>query len=430
MEQGNTVQVTINTLSNIKQEADIQLSQEELRPHFEKAYEKYRSKVELKGFRKGKAPMPLIKKLYGEAIEHESLDTITNDVYHRAMEDKNIRPVGAPTLVDMDFKRGESLRFRIAFEVKPAITLKKLKGISVEKPLHRVSDAEMESELHHLRRSNATTSQVEKVEDPEHIVTADVQELDDTGSPLIGKKSSNLRFYLADTTLAPEITKALSHAEIGGTYRTSFESHHGDHDHTNHVAITVTSIERLTLPPLDEVLITKVTGGKVSSPDEFRRNLRTDLEHYWEDQASARVDDAIADEIVRMHEFEVPEALVNGFLDMFIEDIRNRSRDKKLPRDFDEQKFRTERRAYAVWQAKWMLLKERIAEQEQIAVTDEDIERLAEADAARSGVEKERLLTYYKNTGSVTDRLLSDKVMAFLKANAHIKEKVVEEKKG
>jgi trigger factor len=422
------LQVTINTLSDIKQEADIQLSHEELQPHFEKAYEKYRTKVELKGFRKGKVPMPMIKKLYGEAIEHDSLDTITNDVYHRAMEEKNIRPVGVPTLVDMDFKRGEKLRFRITFEVKPAITLKKIKGITVEKPVHRVSDEEIESELHHLRRANAASAEVKKVTDPEHIVTGDVQEIDDSGSPLIGKKSSNLRFYLADTTLAPEITNALLQGEAGGSYRASFESQHGDHAHKTHVAITVNKIEKLTLPPLDEALVTKVTGDKVSSPDEFRRNLRSDLERYWEEQASSRVDDALADEVVRMHEFEVPEALVNGFLDMFIEDIKNRSRDKKLPRDFDEQKFRSERRAYAVWQAKWMLLKERIVEEERIAVADEDFERIAEADAARSGVDKNRLLTYYKNTGSVTDRLLSDKVMAFLKTNAHIKEKVVEEK--
>ncbi len=85
-----------------------------------------------------------------------------------------------------------------------------------------------------------------------------------------------------------------------------------------------------------------------------------------------------------------------------------------------------ESRAYAVWQAKWLLLKEKIAEQEKISVSKEDIEKLAETDAPRMGVTKEQLLRYYLGSGTVAERLISDRVMAFLKEHAKITEKIVD----
>jgi trigger factor len=424
-----TLQVTITPVSDVQQEAEIEVTNEELQPHFEKAYEKYRPKLELKGFRKGKVPLPMVKRLYGEAIERDSLDSIADDLYQKAMQEKDIHPLGKASLVDMDFKRGESFRFKIKYEVRPSITLQKYKGLKVDREKHLVTDAEVESEVEHIRRANATNADVETVTDPEHIVTGDVQELDDAGTPLIGRKNPGARFLLSDPTLVPEIKEALKSAKAGETYRAAYESKHEDHTHKANLAITVTGVQKVTLPPLDDELVKKITGGKVTSKDEFMKNLRSDLERYWNDQTERKLGDAISNEVVREHEFTVPDALVEGFLDSFVEDIKNQSRDKKLPQGFNEQKFREESRAYAVWQAKWLLLKEKIAEQEKISVAKEEIEKLAETDAPRMGVTKEQLLRYYLGSGTVTERLLSDKVMSFLKENAKITDKIVEPEK-
>lgn len=414
--------VTINTLSGVQQEAEIAVTGTELQPVFDRAYEKYRQKVELKGFRKGKAPMEMIKRMYGEAIEHESLDDVVDEFYKKAMLEKNIRPVGQPKMVDMDFKRGELFKFKIAYEVRPEIELKKYKGISVEKPIHKITEEEINAEIEHLRRTNSTTEEVKAATDEEHIVTADVQELDDTGTPLVGKKSGNTRFLLSDKSLAPEIKTALSNAEVGGTYRVNLETSHGDHSHTMHVAISVSKVEKVILPPFDDELVKKITKEKITTADEFLKNVREDIEKYWQDQAERKLRDAIAEELVRTHEFDVPEAMVNSFLDAFVEDVKNRSRERALPKGFDEKKFREESRSYAVWQSRWMLLKETIAEKEGLTVEEADIEQLAEAEAGRVGIEKERILEYYKSSGAVTERLLSDKVMALLKSHATIKE--------
>ncbi|HTY59384.1 MAG TPA: trigger factor [Bacteroidota bacterium] len=421
------MQVSITNVSEVQQEADIQLTQDEIQPMFEQAYVKYRPKVEIKGFRKGKVPMPMIKQLYGEAIEQDALDDIASDFYRRAMEEKDIHPVGQPTMVDMDFKRGDHFHFKIKYEVKPGITLGSYRGIKVEKPIHIVTDAEVDTEIGKIRRANSTTADVETVTDTGHIVTADVQELDETGAPLIGKKTPGARFDLTDETLATEICDALAAAATGQTYRTKFESQHGDHSHTMHIALTVTKVEKVILPAFDDALVAKITGGKTTTVGEFRKNLRSDIERYWEEESTARLNDNIAKSLVASHPFPIPDSIVNGLLDSYVDDVRNRSRDRKLPKGFDEQKFREENRASATWQAQWLLLSGRIAEEEKITVTEDEIASMAEREAGKIGIEKERLLEYYRKSSSASNRILSDKLMAFLRSNAKITEKVIDD---
>jgi trigger factor len=419
--------VTINTVSAVQHEADIHVSAEELKPHFDRAYENFRPKAELRGFRKGKVPLPMIKKIYGEAIENDALDTIANELYRKAMEEREIRPIGTPAMIDMDYRRNEYFRFRIKYEVKPAIALQQYKGIAVDKPVRTVDDREIDAEIHHLRRLNSTTVDALEATDAEHVVTANVQELDESGAPLIGKKSTNSRFYLADEALAPEIKAALASSKVGGVYRAAVESRHDDHSHTHAFEFTVTALQKVELPPEDEAFVKKVTGDKVALVEEFRKNIRADLERYWEDQGNARVNDAIANELVRLHEFPVPDSIVEAFLDSFVEDIRSRSRDRQLPAGFKEGDFRTESRAQAVWQARWLLLKERIAEEEKITVTDDDLLALAEREAARLTIDKNRLMEYYRSTGSAAERILTDKVMAFLRSHAVVTEQALKE---
>jgi len=423
------LQVTINTLSDVKQEATIELGQDELQPQFEQAYAKYRAKVELKGFRKGKAPLPMVKKLYGEAIEHEALDDIANTSFHQAMEERNIHPLGRPSMVDMDFKRGERFQFRIEYEVKPPIELKTYKGVTVERLVHTVTDQEVDEEILQLRKANSTTSPATAVTDDEHIVTADVQELDEAGTPLIGRKSNGVRFYLSDPSLATAIRDALRTAAVGTPVQVSYESAHGDHSHTVRLVVTPKTIEKVHLPEFDEALVKKVTRDNVVSPEAFRVSMRDDLQRYWSERAEAKVADDLASEIVRQHEITVPEAFVEALLDSYVEELRSRARDRSLPAGFDEKKYREERRTQAIWQAKWMMIKERIAEVENLTVSDEDIEALATEEAARTGLDKEKLLPHYKRSDAVRDRVLSGKIMTFLKQHARITDKEIKEGK-
>lgn len=424
------MEVLITDINDVRKEIEVTASADELAPHFEKAYKERLPDIEIKGFRKGKVPLDLVKKLHGESIEHQSLDSIVNDVYRQVVRERNIQPIGDPVLTEMDYKRGEALTFKITYEVSPTFDLKAYKGIPIEKPVHRVTDEEIEGEILRLRRSDSSTSDASEVTDDEHVVTADIQETDPAGSPLIGRKTSDARLHLADESIYPDIKRALRHAAPGTTHRVTLTTEKEGKKQPAHLEIAVKKIEKVILPELDGEFVKKLTKGKIQTPEEFRKHLREDLERYWEDRSERLVADALIGEIVRRHELTVPESLAKGILDSLLEEYRNRQPAKKLPADFDEKDFREKNRAYAIFQAKWYLVRERILEAENLGVDDGDLERLAVQEASKLGIEKDRLITFYKSSDTVKNRIVSDKLLAFLRAQAHITERVVDDAGG
>jgi trigger factor len=422
--------ISITDINDVRKEIQVTAYADELVPHFEKAYKEHLPKIEIKGFRKGKVPLDLVKKLHGEAIEHDSLDSIVNDVYRQVVQDRNIQPIGDPVLTHMDYKRGEALTFKITYEIAPVYDLGEYKGIPVEKPIHKVTDAEVESEILRLRRSDSTMSEVQEAADDEHVVTVDIQETDPAGSPLIGRKTSDARLHLADESIYADIKAALRNAATGSTHRVTLAVEKEGKKEPTHLELNVKKIEKMNLPELDAEFAKKLTKGKIETPEEFRKHLREDLERYWADRSERVVDDALIGEIARRHDFTVPDTLVKGILDSLLEEFKNRHPGKKLPADFDEKDFREKNRPYAIFQAKWFLIRERIIEAEKLQAEDADLERLADQEAGKLGIEKERLVTFYKSSDTVKNRIVSDKLLAFLKEHAHITEKVVDDHDG
>ena len=421
------MEVTIQDLSEVSREVEIKATPEELQPHFNKAYADYRKKVEIRGFRKGKAPVDIIKKLYGDLIEHEALESIASDFYRQTIKEKNLKPIGEPTLIDLDFKHESGVKFKIHYDVRPEIVLKDYKGIEIEKVVHPVTEEDIEEEVLRLRRSNASFQETDAAVDTEHIVTVDMQDVDESGAPIAGKRSPGVRFYLGDENLELPFKKALSNANKGGVYRVQFEHEHGDHKHNVNAELTATKIEKIMTPELDQALVEKMTKGKTVSVEQFRADIRKDLEEYWKQQTERQVVNSLTEEIIKRHEFQVPESLTRNVLDRLLEEMKNESPGKNLPDDFDVEKFNEQNRPYAVYQSKWALLREELIKSEAIDATDEDLAKLAERDAERMKIPIDRLVNYYKSSDQIKDRIIGDKLLKILTDSAIIKE-VLEKK--
>lgn len=416
------METTINNLSEVSREIEISAKSAEIQHFFDKAYSEYRPKVEIKGFRKGKAPLELVKKLYGDMIEQETLPTVASQLYRDVIKEKDLKPIGDPVIVDLQYERGQDLRVKIQYDVRPEVTLKEYKGIKVERPVHAVTDREVEEEIDRLRRMNATTEVADAAESDETIVVAQVQELDPTGIPIIGKKTQSARFYLADPQLERPIHDALKGAKKGDDLRVKFQHKHGDHEHDVHLNITVNAIERVLLPSFDAAFVKTITKDKVGDPEEFKTRLREDLDAYWKEKGRRDVVNAIIAEIIRRHEFQVPESLTRSVLSGLLEDVKNQSPNKQLPADFDTEQFAQENRAYAIYQSKWALIREEIVAAEGLTATDEDLQALAGKESERLGIDRERLVEYYRSSEPVKDRIVSDKLLDLLVQEASITE--------
>lgn len=416
------MEVTVHTLSEVSREVEIVATQEDLREHFEKAYEEYRKKIEIRGFRKGKAPIDIVKKLYADLIEQDALQEIATALYRQAVLEKQLRPIGDPVLSDMDYRKGTEFRFKIRYDVRPSIALKEYKGIPVRKLVHTVTEDEIEKEMERLLRMSSTLEPAEAATGPDFVVTATMQDLDESGTPLIGRKSENLRFYLADEQLEQPFKDALKNATVGMDPRVQFQHAHGDHTHSVNSRLSVTKIERVVLPVLDDAFVAKVTKDKIKSVEELRTNIRKDVHDYWRSKSERQVLNDLIGEIIRRHEFEVPESLVRSVLESLLEEVKQDSPDKKLPGDFNVEQFFEQNRAYAAAQSRWALLREEIIKAESLTAEDADLEKLAAQESERVKIDKERLVNYYKTSEQIKDRIIGDKLIARLLGSAVITE--------
>jgi len=141
----------LKDLDNCKKEFDATLTYEELKPHFEKALLKYKQKVTIPGFRKGKAPMKMIERQYGESIEYSALEDIANEVFKKYILDKKIEILDVGRLKDMDYKPKEVFTFQIEFEVRPEVVVENYKNLELTRTVNEIDDSLVDEEIQNLR---------------------------------------------------------------------------------------------------------------------------------------------------------------------------------------------------------------------------------------------------------------------------------------
>lgn len=417
------MQVSITDVTDVDKEIEISSTPEELDPHFEEAYRKYQATASLKGFRKGKAPMTMIRQIYGESIRYSSIDTIANDLYRQAMEERDIRPIGDPVLTTIDYKPETGLNFRIRYEVLPNFELGSYRGVRVEKPVHEITDQELQDELDRIRRSNSTLADITRIETEQTLAIVDIQELDDAGTPLIGRKTADARLYLADGSIFRVIREKLIGAEVGSAVRMTTEPREGEEGQKRNLEVLVKQAKSVTLPDVTDEFVSKITKEKTTSAAAFLDELKGSIRRYWDDRSRRRALDLVIADIVGRHQFVVPESLVRAYTDSLIEDLKHRAPDHQLPADFNEQEFREQNRGPVAFQAKWHLIRDRIIADAELELSDDDYRRFAERDASVIGVPAERLVEMYKNSPQTRERLLTDKLNDFILANAEVTEK-------
>ncbi len=421
------MEVTINTVNDVEREMEINVPVEELQPHFDEAYKKAVPNLEIKGFRKGKVPLPMVKKLFGASIEYQTIEDLTNDLFRKESEARKINPIGTPIIVKLDFKPGLPLSFKIKYEVKPEFELKDLSGIEIEKFVHAATDEEVNKEIERLQQINAAFEEAQKVEGEDFVVTADLIDYDEQGNLLEKSKRENMRITLLDNSAENEIKEALQGVSVGDVKEVKFEHQHGDHSHKIHLQISVKKVERAILPAMDDELAKKASNGKFQTAAELCDNIKKDLEDFWKDRSARRFENDLLEAVVKQYDFTVPNAVINNLLDTYVEEVKNQQPGRILPKNFNEKKYRESYKNIASWQGKWLLIKEAMTEKENITITDADIAQTAETEAAKLGIDKERLVGYYKSSEQATERIKYDRLLDVIKRAVKVKETVTDD---
>ncbi len=417
----------VTNRGKLERVVEVDVPEAELAPHFEKVYEKYRKGVRLEGFRKGKVPLGLIKKLYGDVIKGEAIDEVVQSVFKEVRQKENLRPVAPAKLEDVQYDEQKGLHFKALVEVQPEVELKTYTGLSVERELYQVEEEDVNRALDDVRERMAVIEPIEAEAEENHFVVADFQQVDATGIPIVGKKFEDRLVQLALDENAGELSEQLLGVRPSETRRVTLnmgEANGEAEPKKEFYQVQVKEVKVKKLPDLDDELAKDV--GEFKTLDELKRDIKEKLVKQTEANAQRNMRQVLIDDLLKKNALELPEGMISNYLDAVIEGA------KKDPRmQADPETLRSEYRATAIRNIKWELFKDKIAEIENISVNDDDKNEFIAKIAAARNIDEKEILKSLKSSEAKRrfgDDLLEEKVLDFLESHAKIKDRKVTRK--
>lgn len=424
------METKINVISEAENELEVSLSYDEILPEIEEAYKEERKNISMPGFRKGKVPTSMLKKMYGEAIEYKASEKIANSKFWNIVDEMGLKPISTPQLVDIDYDFGKKLSFKIKYEVMPQIELKDYKGQDIEKPIFKIKDEDIDKEINHMLKAKAAFEDTEVVEGNSERLTLNLQRLDKDGNPVEGQRSENIKVELDDPKVNPQIPQNAKGKKVGDTFDFTFvdEHYHGEELHKEefNYSAEIVKIEKIVLPEVTEELVKEISRNKAATLDELKEQTKKNFEDYYNSQTENIFTNQLLDKVIKNNEFAVPKGYVEMLLNRMVENEKENAKRYKVP-NFNEREVRQNLQARAEWNAKWQIILENLARIEEIKVEDADIEEMAKTESERIGIDVEKLMKYFKESNK-TETLLEEKVVKFLKENNNIIEVDPEEK--
>lgn len=412
----------ITELGGLKKQLEVTaaVEDEQVKEKLENAYSEFQRNAAVPGFRKGKTPIEIVKKRYGDEIESESIPDIVNDIVKDIFEKEKTKVAG---VVDYNFdtrKSGDPLHFRLTYEVVPEIEPKDYKGMKLERAMYRIAPENVDLELSHIREANAEKQEVDAIEDENAIVTVDLQVVDVNGVPLIGQRRENYKIDLRSK--APELADMrgrLLKSKIGDEFNIELDTFDksGKSVGKKPFKVLVKKMEKFVMPELTDDFAKKVSGGKMETLSALKADIERELEHYYEEKAEEELRDRIAEELLKVNEFEVPDSMVEDYLSDLLEELKKQSGNQEVDENFVKEKYRPA----AVRAVKWNILAASIIQKEAISVENSVLERTADDEAAKYRLDKGRLLDFYKNSNDVKNKLLFNEMFNFIVDNSDVK---------
>jgi trigger factor len=412
-----------------RRELDLEIPAEEVAKQTEKIAKEFVKVARVPGFRPGKAPLTLIKKRFAEDIKGEVLQKLVPEHVEKAVSEQKLTPVSQPQVDKLEFNEGQPVKFRASFEVLPEFSLANYKSLEIEMPDMSITDETLEKTLQEMRERAATFAPVEGrvVQDGDYVQVKLHGTPEAEGEPLDAE--SVLCHVGAEETMAP-FNENLRGASVGDhkDFDVIYPADYPDvklAGKTFHYAVDVLGIKTKTLPELNDEFAKDVSDA--TTLDELKKKVREGLEHERDHRVKDLQREKVLAELVKQHDFPVPESLVEHQMDVRLERVvRSLAQQGVDPRavNVDWVSLRRKQEDRAKDDVKAELVVDRIATEEKIDVTDEELQHELEHMGSHTGQSAEALrasLTKQGTLDRMKAKLRSDKTLDWLAQNATVK---------
>jgi trigger factor len=433
-------------VSPTRKEIKIEIEAADVRAEFERVTQEYARAVTVPGFRKGHAPAGVVRTRYKKDIQGDVLKRLVPGAVEQAIEESGLQVIGQPDVhldnENLDRLGQEPITLHAHVEVMPELTLGEYRGLEAARRTRPVTDEEVERVIENLREASASLQPVEDRPAREgDTVTADIQgryldppEEEDINvsdvDVVLGSEGVLPEFNENLTGVQPDEVRTFTvkYPEDFGPRRQEGEEKKGLAGKTVEYTATVTAVRRKEVPALDDDWVKSLGEEEVGTVEQLRARVRENLTKSAEHESEHRLRDDVLGRLIERHRFEVPETIVsyqaNQILQSMIRDMIARGADPRS-QEINWEAMRDLVRERAGDDVRGSMLLERVADAENIGVTQEEIDAEIEsiAEAQRQSVEQVRAaLTKQGGERSIHDRLRNRKALDFLVQHARVRE--------
>jgi trigger factor len=415
--------------ASCRRELELEIPAEEVTKKIESVAKEFARVANVPGFRRGKAPVSLIRRKFADDIKGEVLQSLVPERVEKAVAEQKLTPVSQPQVDKLDFNEGQPLKFRAVFEVLPEFELGNYKSLELEMPALDITDEDVTKTLEDMRERAATFAPVEgrAIQDGDFAQIKLLGTPEGGGEPL--QADSVLCHIGAEETMEP-FNANLKGANIGDhkNFEVEYPADYPDPKLAGkkyQYTVEVLGIKNKKLAELNDDFAKDVSDA--TTLDELKTKVREGLEHQRDHKHKELLHEKVLAEVVKLHDFPVPESLVEHQMDARLERVvRSLASQGVDPRavNVDWVTLRKRQEDRAKDDVKAELIVDRIASTENIDVTDEEITHELEHMASHSGESAEVIrarLTKQGTLDRMKAKLRSDKTLDWLAQNAKIK---------
>lgn len=362
----------------------IEVSAEEFGKALQQAYQKQKNHISLPGFRKGKAPMAMIEKMYGSHIFYEdAANILMPEAYAKAADESGLDIVSQPAIEVTQIEKGKNFIFTAEVAVKPEVTLGEYKGVEVEKKTVEVTDEEIEAELKKEQEKNSRIIPIEgrPVENGD-LVVLDFEGFVD-GEAFQGGKGEQYPLTIGSGSFIPGFEEQLIGAEVDKEVEVNvtFPEDYQAEELKGKAATfkcTVHKIEKKELPELNDDFAKDVS--EYDTLAEYKEEIKKNIEESKLEDVRREKEDAVLTKIIEGAQMDIPDAMLETQAQQMLDDFARRMQSQGLTMDqymkftgTNLEDLQKQMKPQAMKRIQSRLVLEKIAAEENIVISDEQL---------------------------------------------------------
>jgi len=431
MEESKMSLKSTNNVETNKYELEIEVSAEQFEEAIQKAYMREKGKINISGFRKGKAPRKLIEREYGEEVFFETaVNILYPEAVDSAVKESGLEIVARPDVEVTDVSKAEGVKIKATVITKPEVEVKDYKGIEVEKEVKTVTDEDVDKQTDALREKNARVITVDdRAAEMGDDVVIDFEGFKDDVA-FEGGKAEDFTLGLGSGQFIPGFEEQVAGHSIGEEFdiNVTFPEDYQVEDLKGAPVvfkIKLKGISKKEIPELDDEMVKDAT--EFETVDEYKADVRKKLEEHAEKHADDEVEGKILDKVIENMTAEIPQVMFDNRVNEMMMDLEQRLAPQGITMEmycqFTGQDIESVKKAYkeqAEKQVKLRLALEKIAQLENVEVTDDEAaaEMQKIADQYKMKIEQ---VKQYINEEDVKKDIAVGKAVEIVKNSAVIK---------